>query len=46
MKQMPVAELTEKLRIRLVARGVDVDAGPDLEKAVALYVDRSNTLNS
>jgi glutamyl-tRNA synthetase len=46
MKQMPVAELTEKLRIRLVARGVDVDAGPDLEKAVALYVDRSNTLNT
>jgi glutamyl-tRNA synthetase len=45
MKQMPVAELAAKVRARLIARGVDVAAGPDLENAVALYVDRSNTLN-
>jgi len=45
MKQLPLAELTEKVRARLAARGVDTDAGPNLEKAVALYVDRSNTLN-
>ena len=45
MKQLPLAELTEKVRAHLAARGVDTDAGPNLEKAVALYVDRSNTLN-
>ena len=45
MKQLPLAELTEKVRARLAARDVDTDAGPNLEKAVALYVDRSNTLN-
>ncbi|MGB8299442.1 MAG: glutamate--tRNA ligase family protein, partial [Azonexus sp.] len=45
MKQMPVAELTEQVKARLTARGVDIATGPDLEKAVALYVDRSNTLN-
>jgi glutamyl-tRNA synthetase len=45
MKQMPVTELAAKVRARLIARGVDVAAGPDLENAVALYVDRSNTLN-
>ena len=45
MKQLPLADLTEKVRARLAARGVDTDAGPNLEKAVALYVDRSNTLN-
>ncbi|MBL8419397.1 MAG: glutamate--tRNA ligase [Dechloromonas sp.] len=45
MKQLPLAELTEKVRVRLAARGVDTDTGPNLEKAVALYVDRSNTLN-
>ena len=45
MKRLPLAELSEKVRIRLAARGIDTGAGPDLEKAVALYVDRSNTLN-
>ena len=45
MKQMPVGELTEQVKARLAARGVDIAAGPELEKAVALYVDRSNTLN-
>jgi len=45
MKQMSVGELTEQVKVRLAARGVDIAAGPELEKAVALYVDRSNTLN-
>jgi glutamyl-tRNA synthetase len=45
MKQMPVAELAAQVAARLAARGVDTAAGPDLENAVALYVDRSNTLN-
>ena len=45
MKQMPVAELTEQVKARLTARGVDIATGPELEKAVALYVNRSNTLN-
>jgi len=45
MKQMPAAELAAKVKTRLAARGIDADRGPDLEKAVALYVDRSNTLN-
>jgi glutamyl-tRNA synthetase len=46
MKQMPVAELAAKVKPRLAARGINTDAGPNLEKAVALYVDRSNTLNA
>ena len=45
MKQMPAAELATRVKARLTTRDVDVAAGPDLEKAVALYVDRSNTLN-
>jgi glutamyl-tRNA synthetase len=45
MKQLPLADLSENVRARLAARGVDTGAGPDLEKAVELYVDRSNTLN-
>ena len=45
MKQLPLADLTERVRVRLAARNVDTAAGPDLEKAVELYVDRSNTLN-
>ncbi|OMG54737.1 glutamate--tRNA ligase [Azonexus hydrophilus] len=45
MKQLPAAELAAKVAPRLAARGVDVAGGPSLEKAVALYVDRSNTLN-
>jgi glutamyl-tRNA synthetase len=45
LKQLPVPELAVMVRARLAARGVDLSAGPDLEKAVALYVDRSNTLN-
>ena len=45
MKQLPLADLTERVRARLTARGVDTEAGPDLERAVALYVDRSNSLN-
>ena len=45
MKQMPVAELAAQVAARLAARGIDTAAGPDLENAVALYVNRSNTLN-
>jgi glutamyl-tRNA synthetase len=45
MKQMPVADLTARVKTRLAARGIDTDSGPNLENAVALYVDRSNTLN-
>src|SRR5574343_639421 len=41
MKQTPPAELAAKVKQRLAARGVDTSHGPDLEKAVALYVDRS-----
>ena len=45
MKQMPVAELAAKIQTRLEANGLNTENGPSLEKAVALYVDRSNTLN-
>ena len=45
MKQTPPAELAAKVKQRLATRGVDTSNGPDLEKAVALYVDRCNTLN-
>jgi glutamyl-tRNA synthetase len=45
MKQMPAAELATKVKARLAARGIDTDGGPNLENAVVLYVDRSNTLN-
>lgn len=45
MKLTPPAELTARIKAILAARGVDTSAGPDLKKAVVLYVDRSNTLN-
>ena len=45
MKQLSAAALAGKVQPRLAARGIDTAAGPSLEKAVALYVDRSNTLN-
>ncbi len=45
MKQLPASELAAKVKPRLASRGVNTDNGPCLEKAVALYVDRSNTLN-
>jgi len=45
MKQLSPADLAAKVKPRLAARGVDTDAGPSLEQAVALYVDRCNTLN-
>ena len=38
-------ELAAKVKRRLAARGIDTDQGPDLQTAVALYVDRCNTLN-
>jgi len=46
MKQLPATELAARVKPRLAARGIHTDAGPSLEKAVALYVDRSNTLNT
>ena len=45
MKQTPVAELAAKINVRLSARAINIDTGPNLEEAVALYVDRCNTLN-
>jgi len=45
MKALPPAELAAMVKPRLAARGVNTDAGPCLEQAVALYVDRCNTLN-
>lgn len=45
MKALPPSELAAKVKPRLAARGINTDQGPDLEKAVALYVDRCNTLN-
>ncbi len=45
MKLMPVSQLAANVAKRLAARGIDTSTGPDLENAVALYVDRSNTLN-
>ena len=45
MKQMPVAELAAKIQTRLDTKDLNTKNGPNLEKAVALYVDRSNTLN-
>jgi glutamyl-tRNA synthetase len=45
MKQLAPAELAALVKARLAARGVDTANGPDLAKAVALYVDRCNTLN-
>ncbi|HZX30183.1 MAG TPA: glutamate--tRNA ligase [Rhodocyclaceae bacterium] len=45
MKQMPAAELAAKVQPRLAARGIDTGKGPDLVQAIALYVDRCNTLN-
>ncbi|KAB2922813.1 MAG: glutamate--tRNA ligase [Dechloromonas sp.] len=45
MKQLPSADLAARIAARLAARGVDTAHGPDLTKAVALYVDRCNTLN-
>lgn len=45
MKQAPAKELAEKVAQRLIARHIDIQSGPDLTAAVALYQDRCNTLN-
>ncbi|MGB4467496.1 MAG: glutamate--tRNA ligase [Azovibrio sp.] len=45
MKQMPPEALATRIAARLQARGIDTGKGPDLAQAVALYVDRCNTLN-
>lgn len=46
LKQTPAAELAPKIAQRLAARGLDPDQGPDLTQAIALYVERCNTLNA
>ncbi|MDR3055655.1 MAG: glutamate--tRNA ligase [Zoogloeaceae bacterium] len=46
MKQMPPAALAEKLAPRLQARGAKLDGGTNLANAIALYVERCNTLNA
>ena len=45
MKQAPIAELSAKVKARLTARNINIDQGPDLNQALALYLDRCNTLN-
>ena len=45
MKALPAEVLANKVKPRLEARGINTTQGPMLEKAVALYVDRCNTLN-
>jgi glutamyl-tRNA synthetase len=45
MKQMSPTELAAKIKLRLTARGIDPDTGPNLEQAVTLYAERCNTLN-
>ena len=45
LKQTPAAELAPRIAKRLEARGVDLARGPDLAQAIALYVERCNTLN-
>ncbi|MCL2345135.1 MAG: glutamate--tRNA ligase [Desulfobulbus sp.] len=46
MKQLPPADLAARVGARLAARGVDTGSGPELTKAVALYADRCQTLNT
>jgi glutamyl-tRNA synthetase len=46
MKQTPITELSALIKTRLTARDVVTENGPDLAKAVALYLERSNTLNT
>lgn len=45
MKQAPAIQITAKIKARLATRGIDTDAGPNLEHATTLYLDRCNTLN-
>ncbi len=45
MKQAPIEQLTAQIKSRLSARGINTESGPDLGQAVALYLDRCNTLN-
>ncbi len=46
MKQMPAGELAARIKPRLSAKGIQTNTAVSLEKAVALYVDRCNTLNA
>lgn len=45
MKQAPLDQLTAQTKTRLSARGINTENGPSLEQAIALYLDRCNTLN-
>jgi len=44
IKRTPLGILTEQLRPFLVARGIQVEGGPDLEGVVSTLVERSKTL--
>jgi glutamyl-tRNA synthetase len=46
MKATPAAELAPLIAARLEQRGGILQNGPDLAAAIALYVDRCNTLNA
>ncbi|MDR0674615.1 MAG: glutamate--tRNA ligase [Zoogloeaceae bacterium] len=46
MKALPAADLAARIAPRLVALGANLADGPDLAQAVALYVDRVNTLKA
>ncbi|GHT91663.1 glutamate--tRNA ligase [Betaproteobacteria bacterium] len=46
MKQMPPATLAERLAPRLEVRGANLGSGTNLVDAIALYVERCNTLNA
>ena len=45
IKQADVAYLASEVASRLARRGIDPEAGPELEAVVALYRERSSTLN-
>ncbi|MDR2365101.1 MAG: glutamate--tRNA ligase [Zoogloeaceae bacterium] len=46
MKALPSAELAAKVAPRLESLGANLRGGPDLARAVALYVDRCDTLKA
>ncbi|MGE5386096.1 MAG: glutamate--tRNA ligase [Betaproteobacteria bacterium] len=46
LKTTAAADLVDRIRSRLLKRGIDSSSGPDLTTAIALYQDRCNTLNA
>jgi glutamyl-tRNA synthetase len=46
LKALPSADLAAKVAPRLKALGANLEDGPDLAQAVALYVDRCHTLEA